>query len=54
MASRGMSQTLGAHACFGSVDFLITTNGGLARPPAPVRSPCFIDIDTVTKALEEP
>jgi hypothetical protein len=28
-------------------------DGGLARAPAPVQPPCFIDIDAVIKALEE-
>jgi hypothetical protein len=35
MASHDIDWTLGAHVCFRSLDFIITTEGELARATAP-------------------
>jgi hypothetical protein len=35
MASHGISWVLGAHMCYGSLDFVVTTEGELVRALAP-------------------
>jgi hypothetical protein len=53
MASHGVSQTLSAHACSKNLDFLITTEGRLARAPTPTQPPCFASLDAMVDALEK-
>jgi hypothetical protein len=44
MASHDIDWTPGAHVCFGSLDFIITTEGELARAPA-AQTPLAIGLD---------
>ena len=53
MASHGVSWVLGAHMRFGSLDFIVTMEGVLARAPAPVQLPHSTDLDTTIETLEE-
>jgi hypothetical protein len=53
MGSHGVSRTSGAHTRLGSLDFLVTTDGMLARALAPVRPPRSASLDAVVEALEE-
>jgi hypothetical protein len=52
MASHDIDWTPGAHVCFGSLDFIVTTEGELARAPAP-QTPLAIGLDETIEALEE-
>jgi hypothetical protein len=52
MASHCVSWTPGAHVRFESLDFFVTTEGELARAPAPVQPPCSTSLDAVVEALE--
>ena len=53
MASHGVSWVSGAHVCFGSLDFFITTEGELARAPAPVQLLCSTGLDAIVEALKK-
>ena len=53
MASHGISWVLGAHVCFGGLDFIITTEGELAQAPAAVQSLHSAGLDAIAEALEE-
>jgi hypothetical protein len=52
MASHDIDGTPGAHVRFGSLDFIVTTEGELARAPAP-QAPPATGLDTIAGALEE-
>jgi hypothetical protein len=53
MASHGVGWTPGAHVRSRSLDFLVTTDGMLARALAPVWPPCSASLDAIIEALEE-
>ena len=53
MASHGVSWVPGAHVRFGSLDFIVTTQGELAWAPAPVKLPHSTDLDATVEAFEE-
>jgi hypothetical protein len=38
---------------FGSLDFFVTTEGELARAPAPIQPLCSASLEIVVEALEE-
>ena len=53
MAIHGVSWVLGAHVCFGDLDFIVTTEGELAMDPAAVRPLHSAGLDAIAEALEE-
>ena len=53
MASHGVSCVPGAHVRFGNLDFIVTTEGGLAQAPTVVQPLHFTGLDAITEALEE-
>ena len=53
MASHGVSWVPDTHVCFGSLNFIITTEGELAQVPAAVQPLHFTGLDTIADALEE-
>ena len=53
MASHGVSWVLGAHVCFGNLDFIITTEGELMQAPVAVQPLHSSGLDAITEALEE-
>jgi hypothetical protein len=53
MASHNGSWDPGTQVHFGSLDFFVTTEGELARAPAPVQPLCSADLDIVVEALKE-
>jgi hypothetical protein len=53
MANHGVCWVPGAQVHFGSLDFFITTEGELARAPAPIQSLHSTNLDTVVEALKE-
>ena len=53
MASHGVSWVPGAHVRFGSLDFIVTTEGELVRAPAPVQLSRSTGLDTTVEAFEE-
>jgi hypothetical protein len=50
MASRGISWVLGAHVRFGSLDFIVATEGELVRALAP-QPPLANGLDAIVEAL---
>ena len=53
MASHGISWVLGAHVRFGDLDFIVTTEGELARAPVVVQPFHSTGLDVITEMLEE-
>ena len=53
MASHDISWVPGAHVRFGDLDFIITTEGELARVPVVVQTLHSTGLDAITKMLEE-
>jgi len=53
MASHGVSWVLGTDMRFGSLDFIVTMEGELARAPAPVQLLRSTSLDAIVKALEK-
>ena len=41
------------HVCFGNLDFIVTTEGGLAQVPAAVQPLHSTGLDTIAEAFEE-
>jgi hypothetical protein len=52
MASHDIDWTPGAHVRFGSLDFIVTTEGELVRAPAP-QPPPTTGLDVIVRALKE-
>jgi hypothetical protein len=52
MATHDIDWILGTHVRFGSLDFIVTTEGELARAPAP-QAPPATGLDAIVGALEE-
>ena len=53
MASHSVSWVPGVHVRFGSLDFIVTTEGELAQAPAAVQPLHSAGLDTIVKVLEE-
>jgi hypothetical protein len=53
MASHSGRWVLGAHVRFGSLDFFVTAEGGLAQAHVLIRLLRSVDLDSTIKALEE-
>ena len=53
MASHGISWVLGAHVCFGDLDFIIMAEEELARIPVVIEPFHSTGIDMITEMLEE-
>ena len=53
MASHGISWVLGAHVCFGDLDFIIMVEGELAWAPVVVQPFHSTGFNAITKMLEE-
>ena len=53
IASHDISWVLGAHVCFGSLDFIITVGGELALAHAAIQPLPSIGLDTVNEVVEE-
>ena len=53
MASCNVSWVPGAHVRFGSLDFIVMTEGELARSPIAVQPLHFTSLDAIAEALEE-
>ena len=53
MASHNFSWVSSAHVRFGDLDFIITMEGELARPPIVIPPLHSAGLDTIAKALEE-
>ena len=53
MASHGVSWVSGAHMRFGSMDFIVTTEGELAQAPAAIQPLHPAGLDAIVEALEE-
>ena len=53
MASHSVSWVPGTHMRFGNLDFIVTMEGELVRPPIIVQLLHFTGLDTIAKALEE-
>ena len=53
MASHGVSWVPGAHVRFGNLDFIVTTEGGLAQAPAAVQPLHPARLNAIAEALEE-
>ena len=53
MASHSVSCILKAHVRFGSLDFIVTTEGELAQAPAAVQPLHPAGLDAIVEALEE-
>ena len=53
MASHDISWVPGAHVRFGSLDFIVTTEGELVRPTITIQPLHSTSLDTIVEALEE-
>ena len=53
MATHDISCVPGACVCFGSLDFIVMTEGGLAQAPAAVQPLHSAILDTIDEALAE-
>ena len=53
MASHSVSWVPGVHVRFGSLDFIVATEGELARAPAPVQLLCSTGLDAIVEALKK-
>ena len=53
MASHGVSWVLGAHVRFGSLDFIVATEGELVRAPAPIQLIRSTGLNATVEALEK-
>ena len=53
MASQKLSWVLGTHVRFGDLDFIITTEGELARAPVIIQTLHSTSPDAITNMLEE-
>ena len=53
MASHGVSWVPGTHVGFGSLDFIVTTEGELAQAPAAVQPLHSAGLDATVEALEQ-
>ena len=53
MATHDISWVPGACVCFGSLDFIVTTEGGLEQAPAAVQPLHSTSLDTIDEAFEE-
>ena len=53
MASHNITWVLGAHVRFGDLDFIITTEGELARAPIVIQPLHSAGLDTNPDSLEE-
>ena len=53
MASHGVSWVSGAHMRFGSMDFIVTTEGELAQASVDIQPLHSADLDAIVEALEE-
>ena len=53
MASHNVSWVSGAHVRFGKLDFIITTEGELARAPVVVQPLRSAGLDSISEALDE-
>ena len=53
MASHNLRWVLGAHVCFGGLDFIVTAEGELAMAPASVQPLHSAGLDVIAEALKE-
>jgi hypothetical protein len=53
MAGHSISWILGVHVRFGTLDFVITTDGERVRALAPAQPPLATGLDAIDEALEE-
>ena len=53
MASHGVSWVLGAHVCFGNLDFIVTMKRELMQAPITVQPLHSVGLDAIAEALEE-
>ena len=53
MASHGVSWVLGAHVCFGNLDFIVTMEEELMQAPIAIQPLHSAGLDTIAEALEE-
>ena len=53
MASHGVSWVPGVHMHFGSLDFIVATEGELAQAPVAVQLLCSIVLDATVEAPEK-
>ena len=53
MASHNLRWVLGAHVCFGDLDFIVTMEGELVMAPAVVRPLHSTGLNAIAEALEE-
>ena len=53
MASNNITWVLGAHVRFGDLDFIITTEGELARAPIVIQPLQSAGLDAMAEALDE-
>ena len=53
MASHGVSWVLGAHVCFGNLDFIVMMEGELVQALATVQPLYSTGLDAIAEALEE-
>jgi hypothetical protein len=53
MAGHSISWIPGVHMRFGTLDFVVTTEGELVRPPTPTHPPLTTGLNAIDGALEE-
>ena len=53
MASHGVGWVPGAHVRFGSLDFIVMTEGEVAQAPAAIQPLHSTGLDKIAEALEE-
>ena len=53
MASHAINWVLGAHVCFGDLDFIVMVGGELALAHAAIQPLPSIGLDTVDEVVEE-
>ena len=53
MASHGVSWVPGPHVCFGNLDFIVTTEGGLMQAPTVIQPLHFTGLNAIAEVLEE-
>ena len=53
MASHGVSWVLGAHMCFGNLDFIVTTEEELAQVLTAVQPLHSVGLNAIAEMLEE-